>query len=148
MDDEKLFRSCVNRPRKPCDSRAVLLLLGFEGIQDFARRSDVNHETVGALLGTVKSRFRQQHLIVVKTHEALHTAYMEVKSEMDRPTRAFICAWAKRWQKEVLETRLFVESPGKQKVDPSPSVLMDRKRLQKKVRAAVELAFLALEWTV
>ncbi len=146
MDNDKIFTPRVYNKLKPNGSRAVLILLGFSGIQEFARHAGVNHETAGAILGTCVLKYHKQHYVLITVHEALHTAYMDKKNDLDRPARAFICLWAKRWQKESIRDRLFVESAGKIKEEISPVILKDRKRKRKKVLDSVLAAFKSLEW--
>lgn len=146
MDDDQIFRQRVNQKIPYSEARAIMVLLGFDGVNDFAARSGINHETAGAILGTCKPRYKKHHYNIVTVNESLHTAYMERREELTAATRRYICDWAKRWKKHVIENVLFVESEGKLKEDIGRQGLRQRMMLRKKVRAGVLAAFAALEW--
>ncbi len=146
MDEDKIFRIRINRKLQFCEARAILILLGFDGAQNFARISGVNHETAAAILGTCHMKHRKHHYNLIAVHEGLHTAYMERRADLNAATRRYICDWARRWQKDVVENKLLIESKGKIKADASKSVERDRKRKRKIVRDGVWTAFKALEW--
>ncbi len=126
-------------------ARAVLVLLGFKGVKDFAKRAAVNHETAGALLGTIHIKHRKHGFVVLQVHEALHCAWMDRRARMTPGTKAFVKEWAKKWKKNVLENVLGFESPGKIKSDDLAHV-KDRERKRRPVRASVEKALNALKW--
>lgn len=131
---------------KETEARAVMVILGFKGVNDFAARAGVNHETAANLLGTSDARYgRKRHRIVIQVHEALHTAYLDCKAELGSGTRAFVRDWAKRWKKFVLAEKLWLESPGKQRVQHGDAV-RQRELLQSKVKAEVVKVFSDLRW--
>ncbi len=68
FDTKKPYRSYA------AEGHAVLALLGIGTIRDFAQLAAINHETAGALLGITNLRFRKKHHILIRAHEALHSA--------------------------------------------------------------------------
>lgn len=146
MDDEKIFRNRVNQKQPFCEARAILVLLGFDGANDFAARSGMNHETAAAIIGTCKLKHRKHHYNIVTVHEALHTAYVEQKENLTGPTRKYICDWAKRWKKHVIENVLMTESEGKINNDTDRQGIRKRLVMRKKTESGVLAAFAALEW--
>ncbi len=129
------------------ESRAVLALLGFDSVRDFSRRCGINEQTASAILGLRDSPHHQRHYIVIAVHEILHTTYAERKAHLSKSARALIVGWAKRWKKDVLGMRLFVDAPGKMKDSSTHAVVRDRLRKRKIVRDSILSAFNALEWT-
>jgi hypothetical protein len=146
IDRDKAFGIRKNIRKPLCESRAILELLGFVGIQDFSRRSGVSHVTIGEIMGTAKMKHHKHHYNIIVVNEALHTAYMEVRDRLTGPARAYVCDWAERWKKDALENRLMVESAGRIGKDVSPTVLYDRKRKRKAVMDSLVKALKALEW--
>lgn len=128
-----------------CESRAILELLGFSGVNTFAAAAGVAHETASALLGTSTLRFKKHHYNIVAVHEALHTAYGMKKSELTKAARNYVCDWARRWREEARE-KLMVESAGRIQVDAGPVAIKDRNRKRKQVAVALDLALKSLEW--
>lgn len=145
LDDDEIFRARVNKKLPPTESKAILWILGFEGVLDFSKRAGINHETAGALLSTIEKQAHKHHYTLISAHETLHTAYMEVREQLSKPTRRYVCDWAKRWQKDVIETKLMIESPGKISGN-TPAIIKDRNRKRKKVIVGVWTAFKSLEW--
>ena len=128
------------------EARGILILLGYDGVWDYAKRAGINHGTAGELLGTVRLKNRKKHNLVVKAHEALHSAYMDGRAEMSKAKRAYIRDWVKRWRKWVIAEALWLTSAGKVVDDKSLSEERRRLRKQQEVRAGVELAMAALKW--
>lgn len=126
------------------ESRAVLVMLGFRGVSDFARRTGINHMTAGALLGTNQSEWRKRPPIVVQTAEALHSAYMDERATMTKPMRAFVKDWFRRWKKRAMEL-LYVKTTFRELSEDQPRV-KDRERKRKRVRDAVILAMKRFNW--
>lgn len=145
LDDNKIFRTRVNKKLPPAESKAILWIFGFEGVLDFSKRAGINHETAGALLGTIEKRTHKHHYTLIAANEALHTAYIEVREQLSKPTRRYVCDWAKRWQKDVVQNKLMIESLGKISGN-TPAMIKDRNRKRKKVLAGVLTAFKSLEW--
>ncbi len=146
MDDDQIFKTRLNNRNPTCEARAVLVLLGFEGVLDFARRTGINHETAGTVLGTIKkAKHKKHHYILVTANEALHTAFIERKQVLTRAARAYVCDWIKRWHKESLSGRLFVEAAARQSTVRKGSN-QSRAYKQEKTKAGVMTAFKSLEW--
>ncbi len=124
----------------------MLSLLGIGTIRNYAQLAAINHQTAGELLGLFAMKYRKKHHILIRAHEALHTAYAERRLEMSRATRAFVKDWARRWQKNALSELLWLTSPGRTK-DTTSKVDQKRVKLrQEGIRRAVKEAFESLEW--
>lgn len=128
------------------EARGVLILLGFDGVRDFSKRSGLNHETAGQILGTVKLKHQKNHHLIVRVNEALHTAYMEQRKAMAKPKRAYIVDWAKRWQRWAVDEILRLQSPGKVKNAQDTQEGRRNKKRQEAVKAGVLQALSALKW--
>lgn len=129
-----------------CESRAILELLGFSGVNAFAAAAGVAHETASALLGTSTLKFKKHHYNIIAVHEALHTAYGMRKTELTKAARNYVCDWAKRWREEVVREKLMVESAGRLKEGIGVLALKDRKRKRDQAAAGLKLALDSLEW--
>lgn len=128
------------------EARGILILLGFDGVWDYAKRTGINHETAGSLIGTIAPRFRKKHNIIVLAHEALHTAYMEHRSQMSRPMRNYIKDWVKRWQKYLVNDMLWLTSPGRVLHTKYSGQAKQMKKRQAGIKAGVIQAIGALKW--
>lgn len=144
LDDDKIFRVKKNF-KKTGEARAVLSILGFDGVRDFASRTGINHDTAGVLLSEGMPRHKKHHYVLIAANEALHTAFIERRSELRPAARKYVCDWAKCWQKDALKNKLEIERVGSEK--PSTvTMIKDRKRKRKKVMDGIRAAFNSLEW--
>ncbi len=146
FDSDKIFKTRVNKKSPNCEAWSVLVLLGFSGVNDFAKAAGINHETAGAILGTRASAHGKHHYKMIATNEALHTAFMERRGSLNRAARAYVCDWAKRWQRSIIKE--LMTSPGKTKEDADRILIRQRNRLREKVKNSVLASFGALEWRV
>lgn len=129
------------------EAYAVLTLLGIGGVTAFAKLSAINHQTAGELLGIYKQKYRKRHHVLIQAHEALHSAYMDCREELSKPTRNFLRDWVKRWRVTVLEHVLWSESPGKAKPETtSPGEKRRQIRRRAAIKAAVKQALDSLQW--
>ena len=128
------------------EARGILILLSFGGIWDFAKRAGINHETAGQLLGTVKAKGKKNYGLVVRCHEALHSAYVEHYAEMSRPKRNYIKDWVKHWKKRVVAEQLRLTSTSRvaEKQDPYQDQKMVKRHTA--VKAGVVQAMDSLKW--
>ncbi len=115
----------MNR-RKDCPARAVLEILGFEGLMDFSARAGVNHKTVGELLGIYKLISRKHHVMIIAVNDALHTAYCEKRNDLDKVSQVFVCAWAKRWQDDVIQNKWY-EKRDEANLGMTAKLILDRR---------------------
>lgn len=145
-DEPKIFHVKERYVAMASEARGILILLGFDGVWDFAKRAGINHDTAGQLLGTVKVKHKKKHNLVVQAHEALHSAYMQHRAVMSSPKLAYIKDWVKRWKQWVLDEVLWLESPGR--VVKKKYVYQDRQVAKRRaaIKAGVEQALNALEW--
>ncbi len=145
-DDDEVFKVRLKDYNLTSEARAILVILGFEGIRDFAKRAGVNHQTVADALGTrVKQKVKNHHYNLVAINEALHTAYIDRKPVLTRATRAYVCDWAKRWHRDAIQNRLHIENPLRRNEVARYSDY-SRKYKQEKTKAGVLAAFKSLEW--
>jgi hypothetical protein len=146
MDDEPKIFHGKKYIAMASEARGVLILLGFDGVRDFAQRAGVNHETAGQLLGTVKLKYHKKHGLLVRAHEALHTAYVERREQMSRPMRNYVRDWAKRWRLFALDEVLWLRSPGRGGAHKYPSEAKRMKQRREAIKLGVQQALEALKW--
>ncbi len=138
---DELYETKKVFPALVSESRSILVLLGFNGIRDFAKKSGLNHETVGVVLGTCVGRYQKHYPVIIQAHEALHSAYLDRREMLNKATRSYIKDWVKRWKKFAVETIHQSESPGKQTKNT-----LDAQRKRAKVKAALKQTLDALKW--
>ena len=143
-DGDLIFKRRMNRKRE-CPARAVLELLGFEGLMDFSKRAGVNHKTVGELLGIYKSDHKKHHVMIIEVNDALHSAFMDERKNLDKASQKFICALAKNWLKDVVANKWY-EKKDEAILGTTAENILDRRRKRKNSRAALMKALGALEW--
>lgn len=147
-DEPKIFHVKGRYAAMSSDARGILILLGFDGVRDFSKRTGISRHTAGQILGTVKLKNKHNYNVIVRCHEALHTAYMEQRATMVRPTRAYIVDWVKRWQKWVVGEILRLENPGKIKAPADSADGRATIRRRAGIKAGVVQAFEVLQWEV
>lgn len=148
-DAPKIFNTTEKYVAMDSEARCILILMGFDGVRDFSKRSGINHDTAGQILGTVKLKQRKNYPLIVRTNETLHTAYMEQRATMPRTKRAYVVDWVKRWQKRVVEEVLRLDSPGKCKGPGGTARCAQQTgKRQAAIKAGVVLALDVLKWEV
>lgn len=128
------------------ECKAVLILLGFTSLKDFSAKAGVNHETAGALLGSVRLRYKKHHFTVIQVHSALHAAYVEQRESLSRGARAFLKDWVKDLKKRSVNEILQLKSPGKITGTASRESIIQRDQKREKVKASVKSHLDALRW--
>ncbi len=146
MSDElKLFNDKKPYGANQSLAKAVLMVLGYRGVWDFAKRSCINHQTAGAVLGTCELNGLKHGNNLIKVHEALHSAYMEKRPSLRPGERRFVTEWAKRWRKNIFTGMLWTESPWKLK-DETEVRRKDRERKRVAIKASIERSLFGLKW--
>lgn len=131
-------------------SRCVLIVLGFNGVNDFAKRAGMGPETAGHLLrtapGELKRNWKKRHRTIIQAYEALHSAYLDRRERMTPATRAFVIDFIQAWQRWVLSDMLWLESPGKQKQNNNKYSVAQVVKNRERVKASVIAVFDGAEW--
>lgn len=126
--------------------RMVLALLGIGGITPLAKLAGVNHETAGAILGTLHRRWKARPASIARVHQTLHAAYNERRAELSKAERKLLIDWQARWKNSVMRERLAYTSEGRIK-DPSPSEQRRTQRKHERLREAMRATLDALVWS-
>lgn len=135
-------------------SRCCLILLGFKGVRDFAKRAGVGHDTAGHALctspgGDAEGRkyWKKRHRMIVQVYEALYSAYVDRRDRMTPAIRAFVIDFIQSWQEWVLSEKLWIEAPGRMnKLGVSKHSARQRDKKRAQVRASVKAVFDAADW--
>ncbi len=128
------------------EARCILVLLGFDGVLDFSKKTGINHQTAGEIVGTVVQKYNKHYPVIIQAHEALNSAYLDRRAMLSKAARAYIKDWVKRWKKFVLDTLVHNESIGKTRIDSKEVNRKQAADRRKKVKAALKFTLDSLKW--
>lgn len=114
------------------ESRAVIVLLGFTGIQDFARRAAINHLTTAELLGTMTLRRGKHPAQIVRAWGAATEAYADHRAILNASQRKHVLDWLKRWRQRLLSASV-IEHAELRTTEKYELRRRDRRKLVKKL---------------
>ena len=123
------------------EPRCILVLLGFNGVRDFAKKIGMNHQTASGIIGASLFKNRAQHTVIIKAMEALNSAYLNRRGILNRAAKAYIKDWIKRWKKFAIDTLLFSISHGKTTVGSKQA-----EKTRERVKVALKQALDAFKW--
>jgi len=124
------------------ETRAVLALLRFRSMRDFALHVPLSQMTVIALLCDKGKKI--SFLSAMRAFQAIHGRYAEMKLGLLASQRRYIAAWAKRWARGAMD------KIRRDRNMPFPTQKKSEIRRSKRRRSAIRemqaRAFASLEW--
>jgi len=129
------------KPAMVSEPRCILVLLGFNGVRDFAKKVGMNHQTASGIIGASLFKNRAQYTLIIKAMEAMNSAYLNRRVILNRAARAYIKDWVKRWKKFALDTLLFNVSHGKVKNESRQT-----ERARERTKAELKKVLDAFKW--
>lgn len=124
------------------ETRAVLAVLGFRSVRDFAIHVPMSPVTCITLL--CETGKHVTFLTAMRAFQALHGRFNDVKANLTKSQRSFVASWAKRWAKEAMgkiHRERHMPRPQKNKHE-----VRRTKRRRSAIREMQARAFASLSW--
>ncbi len=127
----------------------VLSLLGFSGLNPFAKQAGVSHETAYRALGACVPKCKSKADSLAKIHQTLHGAFVKKRKQLSPAELAICLEWHREWL-AFTKKQLSVYCPGNRKtVHIDPNYEREKKRTARKhkaLREATQATLDALKW--